>query len=248
MMAENRALARLILREYNRHFCRAFPFKNEREPLSVYDDYLRDRKFPWNILVMMEEGEIVGGAHYQHLPVSSDSVIFAEHFWLRGRSWRSRGYRSQDRFAMLGRQVEEVAKSSGAKAIIWECNDPLLMSAWQRRLDRKAGLPTEKRNLLWSRYGRVLDVYYAQPRLLPDEDPCEFLMLCIRKIDPAFAMTGRFFRTMFRNFVLTFNDNPDEDETYRRVIERSSKEVGDDEIVNTIPFRQPRSYLVKTSG
>lgn len=237
-MAENPNLTRMLLREYYKFFCRAFPFKNEREEIEVYDQYLNDPDFPWDCLVLMENAQIIGGCQFQHLSVGSDAVLFAEHFWLRSE------YRSNDRFLFLGREVERNARDAGAVAIVWECNDPRQMSDWQKRIDRKAGLSTEKRNRLWSRYGRVLDVYYAQPRLSPEESPVEFLMLCIRPIRKEFVVTGLFYRTLFRNFVLTFNDSPENDETYRKVVEYSL-EYEDEAPIQTVSFNEPRSFLLQ---
>lgn len=249
LMAEESNLARVLLREYFRYFCLAFPFSNEREEEAVYDQYLNDPEFPWDTSVLLENGKIIGGAQYQHLAVGDDSVIFAEHFWLRGaKRWMmfelETGFRSPDRFSMLGRHLEEVARAKNAAAIIWECNDPRLMTTFQMRVDKKAGLSTERRNRLWNAYGKVLDIYYAQPRLSAEETAVEFLMLCMRGVRPGFQMTGKFYRTLFHNFVLTFNDDPSTDETYNQVMELSM-EYGDDDVIPLIPFSQARSFFAK---
>jgi hypothetical protein len=39
LMAEESNLARVLLREYFRYFCLAFPFSNEREEEAVYEQY-----------------------------------------------------------------------------------------------------------------------------------------------------------------------------------------------------------------
>ena len=248
LYAQDKNLGDCVLDAVFPEFCRVFPFKSEREERDTYRDYLLDPEFPWDNRVLFEQGKPIGGIHYQLLPVFDTCVLFAEHFWLKGNDWfNTEGFRSQDRFEMLGLHLQSVAREAGAPAIVWECNDLHQMSAWERRLDRKAGLPPEKRIKLWGRYGTVLDVQYAQPRLSPELQSVEFLMLCVRLLKKDFQFTGAFYRQMFHNFVRTFNDQPETDECYQRIMS-GSRVYEDSTVIPRIKFGAKRTFLNSTTA
>ncbi|MCO6431416.1 MAG: hypothetical protein J5J00_11190 [Deltaproteobacteria bacterium] len=164
--------AGLIFAEYMPHFKAAFPIPGETESPETYLKYLQDPAMKWDILVFRdkENKQIIGGAQFQILRTAAESIpscLWAEHIFLRNDEQGN--YRCSANLFEVGNALKSVAQSSGAKAIIMEYNDSCKMTPEEIAEDGEAGLPTQLREVLWSRFLQKFAVSDSRGTLVLDE-------------------------------------------------------------------------------
>jgi hypothetical protein len=168
-----------ILDEYYPKLQNAFPDASEIESKETYRDYLHDKDFPWDMLVLHDKGgNVLGGIQSQVVDVGGSEIqkaVWAEHIWLAPEA------RTYTNFQTLLKTGVDRWSATGSDVVFMEFNDRAKMSLAQQNDDAAAGLTPEAREKIWGRVGlyvlgdesgRVAP--YAQPAM-GDGAPVEYL-------------------------------------------------------------------------
>lgn len=134
-----------LMTAYMVPFEEAFPDEDEREDRATYEGYFADDQFDWHMLALLsDDGEVLGGIQYQFL---KKGTVWVEHVWL------APAHRNYMNFRKLLRTGQDTWRAAGGKRVVMEFNDRAKMTWDQLVADASAGLPTERRELLWSSLG-----------------------------------------------------------------------------------------------
>lgn len=159
----------------------AFPDASEIESKETYNDYLHDKDFPWDMLVLHDKaGNVLGGIQSQEVAVGGTEIqkaIWAEHIWLAPEA------RTYTNFQTLLKTAGQRWSATGSDVVFMEFNDRAKMT-WQQQVDdASAGLSPEARERIWGRVGLYVlgdeagrIAPYAQPAM-GDGAPVEYLSI-----------------------------------------------------------------------
>lgn len=129
----------------------AFPDASEIESRQTYRDYLKDKDFPWDMLVLHDKGgNVLGGIHSQVVDVGGTELqkaVWAEHIWLAPEA------RTFSNFQTLLKTAKENFQATGSDIVFMEFNDRAKMSWEEQVADASAGLTPEARERIWGRVG-----------------------------------------------------------------------------------------------
>ncbi len=170
-----------ILEDYYPKLERAFPDASEIESMATYRDYLKDKNFNWDMLVLHDrEGHVLGGIQSQVVDVGGEAVkkaVWGEHIWLDPEA------RTYINFTKLLQVARDKWSKTGSDIVFMEFNDRAKMNFQQQLDDAAAGLSPEARERIWGRVGLyVLGnennrlAPYAQPAM-GDGAPVDYLSL-----------------------------------------------------------------------
>jgi hypothetical protein len=157
----------------------AFPDASEIESKDTYRDYLNDKNFPWDMLVLHDkEGNVLGGIQSQTVDVGGSEInkaVWAEHIWLAPEA------RTYTNFNTLLKTAVNRWSATGSDVVFMEFNDRAKMTLAQMNDDAAAGLTPEAREKIWGRVGLYVlgdqsgrIAPYAQPAM-GDGDPVTYL-------------------------------------------------------------------------
>jgi len=168
-----------VLDDYYAKLQKAFPDASEIESKETYHDYLHDKDFPWDMLVLRDkEGTVLGGIQSQEVEVNGQELkkaIWAEHIWLDPEA------RTYTNFRNLIKTGAEKWSATGSDVVFMEFNDRAKMTLQQQNDDAAAGLTPEAREKIWGRVGLYVlgdengkIAPYSQPAM-GDGDPVTYL-------------------------------------------------------------------------
>jgi hypothetical protein len=140
-----------IMENYYGQLQKAFPDASEIESMQTYKDYLHDKDFAWDMLVLNDKhGNVMGGIQSQVVDVGGKEInkaVWAEHIWLAPEA------RTFQNFQTLLKTGQERWTATGSDVVFMEFNDRAKMT-WQQQVDdASAGLSPEARERIWGRVG-----------------------------------------------------------------------------------------------
>jgi|GEM_PF-2244093 len=179
----DRAKFEEVLDTYYKKLEEAFPDASEIESKDVYREYLADKSFPWDMLVLRDKaGNVLGGIQSQVVDVNGVEVkkaVWAEHIWLDPTA------RTYTNFNTLLKTAKNTWAKTGSDIVFMEFNDRAKMTWDEQVADASAGLTPEARERIWGRVGLyVLGdesrhlAPYSQPAM-GDGDPVTYLSMGI---------------------------------------------------------------------
>ncbi|MBS1991786.1 MAG: hypothetical protein JSS83_14795 [Cyanobacteria bacterium SZAS LIN-3] len=185
----DRAKFEEVLDTYYTKLEKAFPDASEIESKDVYRDYLKDKDFPWDMLVLRDKaGTVLGGIQSQVVDVNGSEIkkaVWAEHIWLDPEA------RTYQNFNTLLKTAKSTWAKTGSDIVFMEFNDRAKMTWEEQVADASAGLTPEARERIWGRVGLyVLGdesrrlAPYAQPAM-GDGAPVTYLSMGIGPLKSA---------------------------------------------------------------
>jgi len=179
----DRAKFEEVLDTYYKKLEEAFPDASEIESKDVYREYLADKTFPWDMLVLRDKGgNVLGGIQSQVVDVNGvelKKAVWAEHIWLDPTA------RTYTNFNTLLKTAKNTWAKTGSDIVFMEFNDRAKMTWDEQVADASAGLTPEARERIWGRVGLyVLGdegrrlAPYSQPAM-GDGDPVTYLSMGI---------------------------------------------------------------------
>lgn len=228
--------ARALLREWHPKLEKAYPGVGEIESTAVWEQYLFDKNDTWDVILLKDGDQIVGGLN-THLLETEDQTKFGviEHFYLA------------DSHSHLGAQAVALAKQDftqqGAKYAFIEMNDPRIMDAEKLAEDVPRPAIRADNTFVMGAYGfRQCDAPYMQSAF-EGEDPVRHLELGCMVLDGASpdAIDGQTYLSVIRAFFTSFANLDAEavlaDETYQRIVANTPPSV------ELTAFDQPRRHV-----